>query len=213
MIATLISTFVCVGVLRFQIEIENVCLPNAPMRFTCPGINSYFTSSVLWGTIGPVKVFGHKGQYGALLIGFIVGLVAPIIYYFLTRWFPRNRYLRQVHPVALFFGGVNWAPYSFSYAWPAVPIAWLSWVWLRKRYLALWSKYNFVLSASFSAGIAISGLVMLFSVQWAGIEINWWGNTQPLKGCENPAAACSLQKLGEGERFFPWWSSSSNPTP
>jgi hypothetical protein len=211
MIATLISTFVSTGVVKFQVDIENVCTANAPMRFTCPGINSFFTSSVLWGTIGPVKVFGHKGQYAPLLLGFAVGIVIPILFFILSKRFPRNRYIRQIHPVAMTFGGVNWGAYSFSYAWPAVPIAWLSWIYIRNRYLAFWSKYNFVLSASFGAGIALSGLIMLFSVQWAQISIDWWGNTQLLAGCEG--VACTLKSLAPGERFYPWWSSSSAPTP
>jgi len=33
-------------------------------------INTFFTASVLWGTIGPVKVFGRHGQYAWLLLGF-----------------------------------------------------------------------------------------------------------------------------------------------
>ena len=98
-----------------------------------------------------------------------------------------------------------------SYAWPAVPIAWLSWIYVRNRYLAFWSKYNFVLSAAFSAGIAVSGIVMLFSVQWARVSIEWWGNTQPYTGCED--TACTVKVLGEGERFFPWWDSNKVPAP
>jgi hypothetical protein len=64
------------------------------------------------------------------------------MFYYVVKWFPRNRYLRQLHPVALWYGGINWAPYSFSYAWPGVPIAWLSWIYVRSRYLAFWSKVS-----------------------------------------------------------------------
>jgi hypothetical protein len=211
MIATLISTFVCTGVMNFQVHIKDVCTANAPMRFLCPGQNTFFTASVLWGTIGPIKVFGHNGQYAQLLIGFLVGIIVPVIFYFLLKLAPRNRFLRQFHPVALFYGGLNWAPYSFSYAWPAVPIAWLSWIYVRNRYLAFWSKYNFVLSASFSAGIAIAGIIMLFSVQWVGVTIEWWGNTMPYEGCEG--TACRLLPLEKGERFFPWWNGNIIPAP
>lgn len=98
MIATFISTFVCTGVLKFQVDIPNVCTTEAPMRFFCPGPNTFFTASVLWGTIGPVKVFGHQGQYKELLLGFPLGIISVVIYYFATRWAPRNQYLRQIHP-------------------------------------------------------------------------------------------------------------------
>lgn len=66
-------------------------------------------------------------------------------------------------------------------------------------------QYNFVLSAAFSAGIAISGIVMFFTVGWYGIEIEWWGNTQPYVGCEGET--CTLKTLADGERFYPWWNS------
>lgn len=86
------------------------------------------------------------------MLGFPAGIAVTVALYFLQKKLPRNRYLRQLHPVAFWYGALNWAPYSFSYAWPSVPIAWLSWVYVRKRYLAFWSKYNFVLSAAFSSG-------------------------------------------------------------
>ncbi len=37
-------------------------------------------------------------------------------------------------------GAIHWAPYNIGYVWPAVPFAWLSWLYVRKRYLELWSK-------------------------------------------------------------------------
>lgn len=109
-----------------------------------------------------------------------------------------------------------------------MPFAWLSWIYIRNRYLAFWSKvrhfhhlfqqytdsciqYNFVLSASFSAGIGISALVMLFTVQWFRLDINWWGNDQVSVGCE--AKPCLLKTLAAGERFFPWWDPNKVPAP
>lgn len=74
MIATIVSTFVCVGILNFQMnQIPGVCTPDAPNHYTCPGINTFFTASVLWGTIGPKKVFGVGGQYTAMLLGWPLG--------------------------------------------------------------------------------------------------------------------------------------------
>lgn len=103
--------------------------------------------------------------------------------------------------MALIYGGLYWAPYSLSYVIPAVPIAWLSWIWLKNRYLGLWSKYNFVLSASFSSGIAIAAIVMFFSLQWKGVSLDWWGNNVVSQGCEGDA--CVLKTLAEGDHFGP----------
>ncbi|KAH6659271.1 OPT oligopeptide transporter [Truncatella angustata] len=205
MVGTLISTFVATAVMQYQINIENICTKAAPMRMTCPGPTTFFTASVLWGTIGPIKVFGPQGQYGPLLLGFPFGILAVLIFWGLVKKFPRSRWLRQVHPVAIWYGGLNWAPYGFSYMWPQVPVAWLSWIYIKPRYLAFWSKYNFVLSAAFSAGIAISAIIMFFTVGWYGVEIEWWGNTQASVGCEG--GGCTLKTLADGERFYPWWNS------
>ncbi|TWU76087.1 hypothetical protein ED733_007643 [Metarhizium rileyi] len=211
MVATLISTLICTGIIKFQMEIEGVCTLDPPMRFQCPGPTTFFTASVIWGTIGPIKMFGKDGQYKWLLLGFPLGMALVLAFFGLKKLWPKSRVLRQVHLVAAIAGGLQWAPYSFSYAFPAVPVAWVSWIYIRGRYLDFWSKYNFVLSAALSAGIAVSAIIMLFSVQWVGIEIQWWGNTQPSAGCEGKA--CTLKSLAPGERFYPWWDASKVPAP
>lgn len=68
------STFVCVGVLNFQMTgVKNVCDPAQKDRFTCPSINTVFTGSVVWGTLGPIKMFGTSAMYNPLLYCFLVG--------------------------------------------------------------------------------------------------------------------------------------------
>ncbi|WWC92468.1 OPT family small oligopeptide transporter [Kwoniella dendrophila CBS 6074] len=188
LVATLVSTLVCTGVFNFQMnKVPNVCTADAPFGFSCPGINTFFTAAVFWGTLGPKKLFGSEGQYKALLIGFPVGLVMPIIVYFLRKKYPRTSWLRQIHPVMLCYGGINWAPYNLSYLWPSVPLASFSWFYLRKRYLAFWSKYNFVLAAAWQCGIAIAAIVIFFAVQLPAAELTWWGNTVSAQGCEDTA--------------------------
>lgn len=189
-----------VGLLNFQLRIPDVCTEDAEDRFTCPHINTLFTSSVLWGTVGPVRVFGSGGMYTAILAGFPIGLAVPIIVYYLNKWIQKP-WMRQVHPVALFYGSLMWAPYNLSYIWPAVPIGWFSWVFLKKRYLGFWSKYNFVLSASFSAAIAVAALIMFFALQYHDISIDWWGNDIIKRGCEDDP--CVLKQVAPGEYFGP----------
>lgn len=141
MMATIVSSLVCTGVLNFQMnQIEGVCTSTQKNHYTCPGINQFFTAAVLWGTIGPKKVFGKGGQYTVLLVGFPIGFVLPFFVYWAQKKFPQQTWLRQVHVVAMIYGGLAWAPYNIGYLWPAVPIGWFSMVYLKKRYLGLWSK-------------------------------------------------------------------------
>ena len=80
-VATIVSTLVCVGVLNFQMTgIPNVCDPAQKDKFTCPGINTFFTASVLWGTLGPKKMFGSGAIYNGLLYCFLIGAGEPLFY-------------------------------------------------------------------------------------------------------------------------------------
>ncbi|KAK0713329.1 OPT oligopeptide transporter protein-domain-containing protein [Lasiosphaeria miniovina] len=200
-IPTLISTFICVTVLNFQMtQIPHVCTKDAPNNMSCPGINTFFMASVLWGTIGPRKMFGHNGQYTVLMAGWALGVVFPVAFWFVRRRFKSHKWLRQVHPVVLFYGALNWSPYNLSWMLPSLPIAYLSWMWCKYRYLEFWAKYNFVLSAAFSVGISLAAVVMFFTVEWFEVDINWWGNTVAYQGCE--ADPCPLKVLGDDEAYF-----------
>ncbi len=204
MVATLVSTVVCTAVLNFQMNsIPGVCTMDAPNRFTCPFVNSFFTASVLWGTIGPRKIFGPTGQYSLLLLGFPLGLAIALAFWAVKKRFPHHTWLRQVHPVVMLSGAIHWAPYNVGYIWPSVPFAWLSWHYFKKRWAGLWAEYNFVLSSALSSGIAVAGLVIFFAIQWPGIQISWWGNTVSYQGCESRLDPCRLKPLAPGEYFGP----------
>ena len=140
MFATLISTFVCTSILNYQMtKIPGVCTPGQKDHFTCPIINSSFTSSVLWGTLGPKKVFSHGAIYNSLLWFFFVGALLPVPFYFLgKKW----KVFRYFHAPVFLNGAGGWAPYNLANVWPAVPVAWLFNYYVKKRYLGWWSKYN-----------------------------------------------------------------------
>ncbi|KAL4947343.1 OPT oligopeptide transporter protein-domain-containing protein [Aspergillus filifer] len=200
-VATIVSALVCTGVMNFQItRIPDMCSPDQRDKFTCPNLQSYFTAAVLFGSLGARRVFGAGAQYTALLAAFPAGLLFPIIHYYATRRLPKTHFLTKIHPVVILSGGHTWSPYNLGYMWPAVLPGWISWSYLRKRYLGFWSKYNYVLSAAFSSGIAIAAVVIFFAVSYHGASVDWIGNS-PDKGCE--ADACTRLKLGEGEYFGP----------
>jgi len=140
MVPTLVSTFISVGVLQYQVYIKEICTPDAPFRFTCPGPNTFFTAAVFWGTVGPRKVWGVGGMYSITLIGFPIGVILVGIFYLLSLKWPKNPLVRNAHPVVMMAGALSWAPYNLAYMWPAVPVAAFSWLYLKKRFLGFWSK-------------------------------------------------------------------------
>ncbi|KAL5592696.1 hypothetical protein BROUX41_005716 [Berkeleyomyces rouxiae] len=201
MIPTLVSTLICVAVLQYQVNIKDICTPDAPFRFTCPGVNTFFTAAVLWGTVGPKKIWGKGGQYVATLLGFPLGVAVVVIFYTLSRRFPKNTLLRGVHPVVALNGALIWAPFNLTYIWPAVPVAAFSWLYIRKRFVDLWSRYNYVLSAAFSCGVALSGIFIFFALQLPEIKVMWWGNTVVGGGVDDGTR--TLKVLAQGEYFGP----------
>jgi OPT family oligopeptide transporter len=176
-IATIISTTVAMALLNWQVTgIKGVCTPDAQAKFYCPGTSTFFTASVIWGTLGPSRMYGPNGPYFVLIFGFLVGAFLPLPFYFLAKAFPDNKFIRSIHVPILIGGSLNWAPYNLSHAWPAVPVAWFFQVYVRKHYLAWWQKYNYILSTAFDCGVAIAAIVTFFALQWPEISIDWWGN-------------------------------------
>ncbi|KAF2116458.1 OPT oligopeptide transporter [Lophiotrema nucula] len=202
MVATLVCSFVTTSILNFQMnEIPGVCTATQKDHYTCPGINQFFTAAVLWGTVGPKKVFGKGGMYTWLLFGFPMGVVFPVMVYFGRKWWPKQRWLRNIHPPALFYGGIQYAPYNISYLWPCVIASWVSHIYFKRRYTAFWSKYNYIVSAAFSSGVAIAAIIIFFALQMPRFNVNWWGNEVVSAGCEGDP--CVRLTLADGEYFGP----------
>ncbi|KAJ7159352.1 OPT-domain-containing protein [Mycena crocata] len=197
--ATIISSFVCTGILNFQMtKIADVCTPDQKDHFTCPDINTFFTASVLWGSLGPKRMFGAGGIYNGLLYFFLIGAILPFPVYFLRK---RFKVLEYLHIPVLLTGGLSWAPYTMANLWPAVPVGYLFNVFIKRRYIAWWSKYNYVTTSAFSAAIAIAGIVIFFAVEWPSVEINWSGNMRPFDGCD--ASGCARLPLPDSGFFGP----------
>jgi len=127
--------------MNWQIDnIKDFCHPDQPQKFVCIGPYTFFTSSLIWGTIGPKRQYGSKGLYNASLYGFLVGAIAPIPIYLLSRWkFPE---LRHVYTPVLFSGGILWAPLNLSWLIPSLYLGYIFQVYMKRKHFDWWSNYN-----------------------------------------------------------------------
>ena len=140
MVATLVSTFVCTAILNYQMtQIPDVCTPQQKDRFTCPSINTAFTASVFWGTIGSKKMFGPGAMYNPLLWFFAIGAFIPIPFHYLRK---KVKLFQYFHAPVFLYGGRGWAPFNLSHAWSGVPLAFVFNYYIKRNFLAWWSKYN-----------------------------------------------------------------------
>ncbi|OCF34038.1 OPT family small oligopeptide transporter [Kwoniella heveanensis BCC8398] len=205
-VATLIYSVVSSLQYNFIMSIKDVCTSDAAFRFTCPAQTSFFTSIIFWGIISPKKLFGKGQQYNMMLLGFPLGFIMVGLYWVLRRKFPKSSFLRQVHPVMLCMGPVSVAaPYNLAYYISNLYVNLFSFQYIRKKYLAFWVKWNYVIGAAFSTGIALSALVIFFALQipkGGTLAIDWWGNNVVNLGCEGQGG-CPRLDIPEVGYFGP----------
>ncbi|CZS90755.1 related to small oligopeptide transporter, OPT family [Rhynchosporium agropyri] len=176
-IATLWSCIVQIAVYNWALgSIDGVCEKGQKDHYTCPGAGVFFTASIIWGAIGPNRIFGSDGVYSALMWFFLVGAIAPVIVYMAARRWP-NSSLRYIN-MPIIFGGTANIP-------PATPLNYASWgivgmifnKFIKDRHRAWWSEYNFVLSAALDSGTILCVLFIFFALQLPGkvTSPEWWG--------------------------------------
>ncbi|CAI5759167.1 unnamed protein product [Candida verbasci] len=79
MLSTLISLFIQLGILNFQISsVKDFCLPTNEAKLYCASATTFYTASVQWGVIGPKKIF--DGLYPIFACGFLIWAPTNLAY-------------------------------------------------------------------------------------------------------------------------------------
>ncbi|KAL4894959.1 OPT oligopeptide transporter protein-domain-containing protein [Aspergillus ambiguus] len=177
-LATILGALTQAGVTIWMLgNISDVCAPHQSDGFSCPNGRVVYSSSVVWGLIGPRRLYSVGKIYSSLLHFFWIGAVAPVVTYVL--------YKRTGRKIWKF---INW-PLIFvatSNVPPATGINYSSWAivnftfnhFIKRRFFAWWTKYNYVLAAALDTGFALSGIVIFFCITYPGAVFpDWWGNT------------------------------------
>lgn len=103
-------------------------------------------------------------------------------------------------------GMILWAPKNLSYWIGSVYVA-FAFMWYVKRYkTAWWEKYNYILSAALTGGVAFSAIIIFFAVQWKEVPLDWWGtniNDQTMDGGGGNAPLVLLPELPAKGYFGP----------
>ncbi|KAK6464731.1 OPT oligopeptide transporter protein-domain-containing protein [Scheffersomyces coipomensis] len=181
-ISVFITSFVQLGVLNFAISsIKNYCDPHNTQKFTCPGARTFYSASILWGVIGPKRVF--NGLYPILQYCFLIGFLLAIPCLIFKKFGPK-KLTKYFEPTLVIGGFLIYAPYNLTYYWGSLYLS-IGFMWYAKnRYPAWWQKYNYILISGVHAGIAFSGLIQFFAVQYKEVDINWWGNIVSFSGID-----------------------------
>ncbi|KAJ6018022.1 hypothetical protein N7451_001401 [Penicillium sp. IBT 35674x] len=202
-IPTLWACFVQIAVMNWTLgNIENVCTEDQAANFSCPNGRTFFSSSIVWGVIGPQRIFGPGSIYTPILYFWLLGALLPVAFYLLMRFFPKSKARFLNAPVML--GAMSWLP-------PATPISYTSWVifglifnyWIRRRWGGWWRQYNYVTAAALDTGLILSTIVIFFAITFPGVAVpNWWGNTAPFETMDSLYTAIRKTVSG-GDTFGP----------
>ncbi|PWY99371.1 OPT-domain-containing protein [Testicularia cyperi] len=184
MSGVVVACFVQMGVKQWMFSnIPNLCSPLQADSFTCPRVSVFYTASLVWGAIGPARMFGTGSIYRPMYLAMLFGALIPIPFWLLARRFPRS-WIRFISwPVV--FAGVSYIP-------PASGINYSSWFavafvfqyLLRKYNFRWWSKYNFVLAAALDSGTIVATIIVFFALllpKNGTLELSWWGNSVTTK--------------------------------
>lgn len=163
-------------------NIPDICSATQKDGFTCPNVEVFGTASIIWGVIGPERLFSSGQLYHSVLVFFIIGAVSPVVGWLATKRYP-NSLIRYVNFPLIFNGTYKIPPASALNYVPWALVGFIFQYVIRRRNFAWWTKYNYVLSAALDAGLALSIIFIFFVLQYPangsigeGLQ-HWWGNT------------------------------------
>ncbi|ESK86478.1 opt oligopeptide transporter [Moniliophthora roreri MCA 2997] len=235
--ATMISATAQLGVQAWMFtNIDGMCDSNQKDGFICPNTQVFGTASILWGEqrlatslakprstycyhlqVSSDQLFSfRRDRLTTLVYFFLIGAITPVITWFLAKKWP-NSFWKYVN---LYASDLQWNRINPSRHCKATAINYVPWAavgfvsqyWIRRRYFAWWTKYNYVLAASLDAGAAIGIIVIFFCLQFpkngtigaTNIQ-KWWGNTIPFTGADSgpTGGGTPVNALAPGETFGP----------
>ncbi|RDW67024.1 small oligopeptide transporter-1 [Coleophoma crateriformis] len=192
--ATILGALTQTGVTLWMLgNVKDICSSTQSSGFTCPNGRTVFSSSIIWGAIGPARVYSIGKIYSGLLHFFWLGALMPVITWAIWKYWKKadgskRDWIRMIHWPLIFVGTYN-VP-------PATGINYSSWAlvnmifnyWIKGKFFAWWSKYNYVLAAALDTGIALSAIVIFFCITYPGAVFpDWWGNTVYLNTADGNA--------------------------
>ncbi|KAF9430021.1 hypothetical protein BGZ94_008618 [Podila epigama] len=175
-VATLVSSSVGFATLTWLMVQKDMC---SEPPFTCPPSHVFYSAAIVWGAIGPARMFGYwsGGLYAFTQAGFLVGAALPLVFWLAARRWPKAYWLQYVHWPIIINVAASMPPYRPYYYTNGIAVALFFGYFLRKYRFQWWSRYNFVTAAAMDTGTSITLFTTFFLVQLREISMpEWAGN-------------------------------------
>lgn len=158
--------------------------------------------AVIWGLIGPQRIFSGSGIYKNLQYFWIAGVALPVIFWLVQRRYPKSfvRYLNA----PIIFSGNGQIP-------PATPLNYLAWGsvglffnhTLRNKFRGWWMRFNYITSAGLDSGLVVCTILIVLTLSLTSTSApKWWGNVGALDTMDYNDNAW-YENVADGETFGP----------
>ena len=174
-------------------NIHNICTEDQAQGLTCPNARTFYNASVIWGVIGPKRVFGHGGIYSWINWFWLIGAALPVIQYYIARRYPRS-FARYIVWPAVFGASGLVPPATLYFLLPWVIVGLIFNWFVRSRYFGWWNQYNYVLSGALDIGSRICVVIIALALGLGNVaDLDWWGNTVPFDNLDFKGKAVTKQ--------------------
>lgn len=109
-LATILGALTQAGVTLWMLgHIADICASDQPDGFSCPNGRTVYSSSVIWGLVGPRRLYSIGQIYSPLLHFFWIGAITPVLTYILYKH-TRARIWKLINWPLIFVGTYNVPP-------------------------------------------------------------------------------------------------------
>ncbi|KAF9413324.1 hypothetical protein BGZ76_005045, partial [Entomortierella beljakovae] len=136
-ISSIIAGFINLATTEWLLRVQpNICT-KAGYPWTCRNTNTFYSASVIWGVIGPGRMFGAGSKYYIIQWGFLIGALLPVPVWYLSQRYPKAKILRKIHIPVLLAATSNMPP-AQAYFYTNGIILGFIFMWYAKRYHNGW---------------------------------------------------------------------------
>ncbi|KAG1772814.1 OPT oligopeptide transporter protein-domain-containing protein [Suillus occidentalis] len=141
---------------------------------------SYNSQAIAWGGLAH-ELFSSGQRYQWVPFSYLIGLVAPLPFWIIHRYWPRLR--TDYYYIPIICANIGWLCVGInSSVLSYFTVAFLCQWWLRTRYPRWFMKYNYLVGAALDGGTQVMVFILSFAVQGAAGEshlfLKWWGANQ-----------------------------------
>ncbi|KAF8136747.1 OPT oligopeptide transporter protein-domain-containing protein [Boletus edulis] len=140
----------------------------------------YNSQAIAWGGLSH-ELFSAGMRYQWVPFSYLVGLVAPVPFWLVHRYWPKLRADYLYVPIICAF--IGWLSVGINSSILSIfTVAFVSQWWIRTRYPRWFQKYNYIVAAALDGGTQVMVFILSFAVAGAAgtshLFPTWWGANQ-----------------------------------